>query len=90
MEIIPEVRVHTEKQEHGIRAPSIQELPAVIRKLKNNREPGEDSTTAEFIKDGRRMMRRKILICTDADKVEETDKCSVITRPIYKNGNKTE
>jgi hypothetical protein len=68
--IIPEGRVYTKKQEHDIIAPSIQAFSAVIRKLKNNRERGEDSVTAEFIKGGRRMMWRKIHICTDAKSVE--------------------
>jgi len=71
--IIQVGRVYTEKQEHAIRAPAIQELSAVTRKL-HNREPGEDSITAALIKGGRRMMRTKIHICTDADRVEETAK----------------
>jgi hypothetical protein len=66
--------VYTKKQERDIRAPSIQALSAVIRKLKNKREPGEDSITAEFIKGGCRMMWRKIHLCTDAECVEETAK----------------
>ena len=76
--IIQVGRVYTEKQEHAIRAPAIQELSAVTRKLKNNREPGEDSITAGLIKGGRRMMRTKIHICTDADRVEETAKAEKV------------
>jgi hypothetical protein len=42
--------------------------------LKNNREPGADFITTEIIKSGCRMMWRKIYICIDADRVEETAK----------------
>jgi hypothetical protein len=39
--------------------------------LKNNRELDEDSITAELIKGGGRMLRKKIHVCTDAASVEE-------------------
>jgi hypothetical protein len=45
-----------------LRAPSIQEVSAIIRKLKNDTDLGEDSITVEFIKGGSGMLWRKIHI----------------------------
>jgi hypothetical protein len=59
--IIPEEKVYF-GAEQDIRAPSVQEVSAMIRELKNSRAPGEDSITAELVKGGGRMLWRKIHI----------------------------
>jgi hypothetical protein len=57
--------------EQDIRAPSKQEVSAIIRKLKNNRAPGEDSITAELVKSSSRMPWRKIHILKERVWTEE-------------------
>jgi hypothetical protein len=77
--------------EQVIRAPSVQEVLAVIRKLKNNRAPGGDSITAELVKGGGRILCRKIHVLMERLwKEEQTpEECnSAIICPIYKKGNK--
>jgi hypothetical protein len=59
--IIPEENVCC-GPEQDTRAASIQEVSAVIRKLKNNRAPDEDSITAELVKGRCRILWRKIHI----------------------------
>jgi hypothetical protein len=90
--IIPEEKVYF-GPEHNIRAPSIQEVSAIIRKLKNNRAPDEDSITAELVKVGGRMLWRKIHILMARVWKEEQmpeEWNSAIICPIYKKGNKME
>jgi sorting nexin-29 len=90
--IIPEEKVYF-GQEQDIRPPSIQEVSDIIRKLKNNRVPGEDSITAELVKGGGTIMWRKIHILMERVwKEEQTPEQwnSAIIRPIYKKGNKME
>jgi hypothetical protein len=88
--IIPEEKVYF-GPEQDIRAPSIQEVSAIIRKLKNNRAPGEDSITAEIIKGGGRMLWKKIhtLTCRvwKEEQMPEGWNNAIIC-PIYKKGNK--
>jgi hypothetical protein len=64
--IVPEEKVYF-GPEQDIRAPSIQEVSAIIRNLKNNRVPGEDSITAELVKGCGRMLWRKIHIVMECD-----------------------
>lgn len=42
--------------QHDIRALSVQKVSVVIRELKNNTAPGEDSITAGIIKGGGRIL----------------------------------
>jgi hypothetical protein len=46
--------------ESNIMAPNLQETLRVIRNLKNNRVPGEDSITSELIKYGGRKLWNRI------------------------------
>ena len=46
--------------ESNIIAPTLQETLGVIRNLKNNRAPGEDSITSELIKYGGRKLWNRI------------------------------
>lgn len=57
--IIPEEKVHF-GPENDIEAPSEHELSAVVRNLKKNRAPREDSLTAELFTFGGGMPWRKI------------------------------
>jgi hypothetical protein len=70
--IIPEEKVYF-GPEQDIRAPSEQEVSAVIRK-KNHRAPGEDSISAESVTGGGRMLWRKIHILKDKVLREECQK----------------
>jgi hypothetical protein len=56
--IVPEENVYSGLYQ-DIRTFSIQEGPAMIRKLKNNWAPVENSLTAQLIKPGGRMLWRK-------------------------------
>jgi hypothetical protein len=88
--IIPEEKVYFGPQ-HNIRAPSTKEVSAIIRKLKNNRAPDEDSIRAEFLTGGGRMLWRKIHILMERVWKEEQmpkEWNSAIICPIYKKGNK--
>jgi len=79
--------------ESNIVAPTLQETLGVIRNLKNNRAPGEDSITSELIKYGGRKLWNRIhqLIKT----IRETEQMpqewgTAIICPIYKQGDKLE
>jgi sorting nexin-29 len=90
--IVPEEKVYF-GPEQDIRAPSVQEVSAIIRKLKNNRAPGENSITAELVKDEGRMLWRKVHILMQRMWKEEQmpeEWNSAIVCPIYKKGKKIE
>jgi hypothetical protein len=79
--------------ESNIMVPTLQETLRVIRNLKNNRAPGEDSITLELIKYGGRKLCNRIhqLITT----IWETEQMpqewgTAIICPIYKQGDKLE
>jgi hypothetical protein len=46
--------------ESSIMAPTLQETLGIIRNLKNNRAPGEDSVTSELMKYGGRKLWNRI------------------------------
>jgi len=46
--------------ENNIMAPTLQDTLGVMRNLKNNRAPGEDSITLELIKYGGRKLQNRI------------------------------
>jgi hypothetical protein len=79
--------------ESNIMTPTLQETLGVIRNLKNNRAPGEDSITSELIKYGGRKLWNRIhqLITT----IWETEQMpqewgTAIICPIYKQGDELE
>jgi len=47
-------------QENNIIAPTLQDTLGIIRNVKNNRAPGEDSITSELIKYGGRKLWNRI------------------------------
>jgi len=79
--------------ECNIMAPTLQETLVVIRNLKNNRAPGEDSVTSELIKYGGRKLWNRIhqLITTiwDIEQMPQEWGTAIIC-PIYKQGEKVE
>ena len=79
--------------ERNIIAPTLQETLGVIRNMKNNRVPGEDSIASELIKYGGRNLWNRIhqLIKTIWEtKQMSQDWGTAIIRLIYKQGDKLE
>jgi len=79
--------------ESNIMAPTLQETLGVIRNLKNNRAPGEDSITSELIKYVGRKLRNSFLklVTTiwDTEQMPQDGGTSIIC-PVYKQGDKLE
>jgi hypothetical protein len=77
--------------ESNIVAPTLQETLGVIRNLKNNKAPGEDSITSELIKyGGRKLWNRNhqlIKIIWETEQMSQEWGTTIIC-PIYKQGDK--
>jgi hypothetical protein len=77
--------------ECNIEVPTLKEILGIIRNMKNNRAPGEDSIMAELIKYGGRKLW--IRIYQLKKRVWETEHMpqewsTAIICPLYKKGNK--
>jgi len=79
--------------ESNIMAPTLQETLGVIRNLKKNKAPGEDSVTSELIKYwGRKLWNRIHQLITTIWHIEQMPQewGTAIKCPIYKQGDKLE
>jgi len=79
--------------ENNVMAPTLQDPLGVIRNLKNNKAPGEDSITSELIKYvGRKLWNRihqLIKIIWETEQIPQECGRAIIC-PIYKQGDKLE
>ena len=79
--------------ENNIMAPTPQDTLGVIRNLKNNRAPGEDSITPELIKYGGRKLWKRIhqliKLRWETEQMPQEWGTAIIC-PIYKQGDKLE
>ena len=79
--------------ENNIMAPTLQDTLGVIRNLKNNRAPGEDSITSKLIKYGGRKLWNRIhqliKIIWETEQMPQEWGTAIIC-PIYKQGDKLE
>ena len=79
--------------ERNVETPKLQETLRVIRNLKNNRAPGEDSITSELIRyGGRKLWNRIHQLIQTIWKTEQMPQewNTAIICPIYKKGDKLE
>jgi hypothetical protein len=76
-----------------ITVPTVIEIYDTIRRMKDNRAPGEDAITAELIKGGGRSpwknIHQLIVSIWEKEEMPEESRTAIIC-PIYKKGNKLE
>ena len=80
--------IHGEEEE---KAPSLREVKEIIKKLKNNKSPGEDQITAELLKYGGEKLEEKIQKLLEQIWLQEQmpqDWNEAILIPVHKKGDK--
>ncbi|XP_063915634.1 caldesmon-like [Zophobas morio] len=80
--------IHGEEEE---KAPSLREVKEIMKKLKNNKSPGEDQITAELLKYGGEKLEEKIQKLLEQIWLQEQmpqDWNEAILIPVHKKGDK--